>query len=48
MLEEALDDELAWLDKATIETWHINLGGMLGRAEGALALWQRVRSKRGG
>ena len=39
-LEEALEDEFASLDKATIETWHINLGGLLGRAEGALALWQ--------
>ncbi len=40
ILEEALDDELAGLDKADIETWHINVGGMLGRAEAALALWQ--------
>ena len=40
LLEEALEDEFAGLDKATIETWHINLGGMLGRAEGTLALWQ--------
>jgi ATP-dependent DNA helicase DinG len=40
LLEEALEDEFAGLDKAVIETWHINLGGMLGRAEGALALWQ--------
>jgi len=39
-LEEALEDEFASLDKATIETWHINLGGMLGRAEGALGLWR--------
>ena len=39
-LEEALEDEFASLDKATIETWHINLGGLLGRAEGALALWR--------
>jgi ATP-dependent DNA helicase DinG len=40
ILEEALDDELAGIDKSDIETWHINVGGMLGRAEGALALWQ--------
>jgi ATP-dependent DNA helicase DinG len=40
LLEEALEDEFASLDKATIETWHINLGGLLGRAEGALGLWQ--------
>lgn len=40
LLEASLDDELAGLDKSEIETWHINIGGMLGRAEGALALWQ--------
>jgi ATP-dependent DNA helicase DinG len=40
LLEEALEDDFASLDKATIETWHINLGGLLGRAEGALGLWQ--------
>lgn len=40
ILEEALDDEHAGIDKSDIETWHINLGGMLGRAEAALALWQ--------
>ena len=40
ILEEALDDEHAGIDKSDIETWHINVGGMLGRAEGALALWQ--------
>ena len=39
-LEEALEDDFAGLDKADIETWHINIGGMLGRAEGALALWR--------
>lgn len=39
-LEEALDDDHAGLDKSEIETWHINIGGMLGRAEGALALWR--------
>ena len=40
LLAEALDDELTGLDKSDIETWHINIGGMLGRAEGALALWR--------
>jgi ATP-dependent DNA helicase DinG len=40
VLEDALEDDFSGLDKADIETWHINLGGMLGRAEGALALWQ--------
>jgi len=40
MLEAALDDDFAGLDKSDIETWHINVGGMLGRAEAALALWQ--------
>ena len=40
LLEDALEDEYAGVDKADIETWHINVGGMLGRAEAALALWQ--------
>jgi len=40
LLEEALEDDCAGMDKADIETWHINVGGMLGRAEGTLALWQ--------
>jgi ATP-dependent DNA helicase DinG len=40
LLEDALEDDFASLDKATIETWHINLGGLLSRAEGALGLWQ--------
>jgi ATP-dependent DNA helicase DinG len=39
-LEEALEDDFVAADKSAIETWHINIGGMLGRAEGALALWQ--------
>ena len=39
-LEEALEDDFAGLDKAAIETWHINLGGLLARAEGTLALWR--------
>jgi ATP-dependent DNA helicase DinG len=40
ILEEALEDTVTGIDKSDIETWHINVGGMLGRAEGALALWQ--------
>ena len=39
-LEEALEDDFAGLDKADIETWHINVGGMLARAESTLALWR--------
>ncbi len=39
-LEQALEDEFAGLDREAVETWHLNVGGMLGRAEGALALWQ--------
>jgi ATP-dependent DNA helicase DinG len=40
VLEEALEDQSTGLDRSEIETWHINVGGMLGRAEGALALWR--------
>ena len=40
LLEEALEDDLAGMDKADIETWHITTGGMLGRAESTLALWR--------
>jgi len=40
LLEEALDDVVAGVDKSEVETWHINVGGMLGRAESASALWQ--------
>lgn len=40
VLEDSLDDDFSGLDKSDLETWHINLGGMLGRAEGALALWE--------
>ena len=39
-LEEALEDEVSGVDRSDIETWHINVGGMLGRAENTLALWQ--------
>ena len=39
-LNDAMEDEFSGLDKSEIETWHINAGGMLGRAEGALALWR--------
>jgi ATP-dependent DNA helicase DinG len=40
ILEGALDDDHAGMDKSEIETAHINIGGMLGRADGALALWR--------
>ncbi len=40
LLEDALEDDFAGIDKSALETWHINIGGMLGRAEGALALWR--------
>ena len=40
VLEEALDDEFAGIDKSEIESWHIHVGAMLGRAESTLALWQ--------
>ncbi len=40
VLEEALDDDFAGVDKADIESWHIQLGAMLGRAESTLVLWQ--------
>lgn len=40
LLDEAMEDQFVELDKSDIETWHINVGGMLGRAEGALALWR--------
>lgn len=40
VLEDALDDDFSGMDKSDLETWHINLGGMQGRAEGALALWE--------
>ncbi|GAB5451063.1 MAG: ATP-dependent DNA helicase DinG [Halioglobus sp.] len=40
LLEDALEDDFAGNDKSALETWHINIGGMLGRAEGALALWR--------
>jgi ATP-dependent DNA helicase DinG len=39
-LEDALEDDFVGIDKGDIETWHINLGGMLGRAESNLALWR--------
>ena len=39
-LEAALEDDDAGLDKGDIETWHLNMGGLLSRAEGNLALWQ--------
>ena len=39
-LEDALEDNFDGLDKSEIEALHINQGAMLGRAEGALALWR--------
>lgn len=39
-LEEALEEDDAGLDKSEIETWHLSLGALLGRAESTLALWQ--------
>jgi len=44
VLEDALGDDHAGLDKDELETWHLNLGGMLGRAESALALWESYAS----
>ncbi|GHD24346.1 ATP-dependent DNA helicase DinG [Halioglobus japonicus] len=40
VLEDALEDDFSGMDQSELETWHINLGGMLGRAEGVLALWR--------
>jgi ATP-dependent DNA helicase DinG len=40
IFEGALDDDVAGMDKSDIESWHINIGGMLGRADAALALWR--------
>lgn len=40
ILEDAMDDEFPGVDKAELETWHINIGGMLGRAEGAGSLFE--------
>ncbi|MBN7798297.1 ATP-dependent DNA helicase DinG [Parahaliea mediterranea] len=39
-LEDALEDEHAGVDKGELETWHLSIGGMLGRAESTLALWE--------
>lgn len=39
-LEEALEEDDAGLDQADIETWHLSMGAMLGRAQATLALWQ--------
>ncbi|MFV8818548.1 ATP-dependent DNA helicase DinG [Haliea sp. E17] len=46
-LEGALEDDLAAVDKDEVETWHLNLGGMLGRAESALALWESFAAPAG-
>lgn len=40
ILEDAIDEDFPGVDKAELETWHINIGGMLGRAEGAGSLFQ--------
>ncbi len=40
IVEDALEDEDAGVDTAELETWHLNIGGMLGRAESTLALWE--------
>ena len=40
LLESALDEEFADLPRDDVETWHLNIGAMLGRAESVLALWQ--------
>lgn len=40
VLEESLEDEFSEVAKDELETWHLNIGGMLGRAEANLALWQ--------
>ncbi len=39
-LEEALEEDDSGLDKGEIETWHLSLGALLGRAESTLELWQ--------
>ena len=40
VLEDAMEDDSTGLDKAEVETWHLNIGGMLGRAQGSLALFE--------
>jgi len=39
-LSDALDEEFADLDRDEVETWHLNLGAMLSRAESTQTLWQ--------
>ena len=39
-LADALDEDFADLGRDEVETWHLNIGAMLGRAESTLALWQ--------
>ncbi|WP_116367614.1 ATP-dependent DNA helicase DinG [Parahaliea mediterranea] len=39
-LEDALEDEFSEVAKDELETWHLNMGGMLSRAEATAALWQ--------
>lgn len=40
VLSEALEDDFTGADKSEIESWHIQVGAMLGRAESTQALWQ--------
>ncbi|MFV0276336.1 MAG: ATP-dependent DNA helicase DinG [Parahaliea sp.] len=40
VVEESLEDDLAGVEQGELETWHLNVGGMVGRAESTLALWQ--------
>ncbi|MEM1154877.1 MAG: ATP-dependent DNA helicase DinG [Pseudomonadota bacterium] len=40
VLEDSLEDSGAALDRAAIETWHSNVGGLLARADGAAGLWR--------
>jgi len=39
-LEAALDDADSKLDREDAESWHLAVGGMLGRAEATLELWR--------
>ncbi len=40
VFEDAIDDDVAGIDKAELETWHLNVGGMRGRTEGVIALFE--------
>ncbi|MFT6051192.1 MAG: ATP-dependent DNA helicase DinG [Halioglobus sp.] len=41
VLSEALEDDFTGGDKSEIESWHIQVGAMLGRAESTEALWHQ-------